>query len=59
VGDQKANNGLFADAKRPFWYCDPEGQAFIDADGNESGPRWVMIDLRGLEEPKEKKCTVM
>ncbi|GAA6034860.1 hypothetical protein JCM8097_009336 [Rhodosporidiobolus ruineniae] len=46
----RENNSVFGSANRPFYYKDPLGKPFIDADGKECGPRWIYVDPKGRSE---------
>ncbi|KAK4053461.1 hypothetical protein OIV83_001628 [Microbotryomycetes sp. JL201] len=43
----KANNGLLSNPNRPYYIKDPLNQPFLDVDGKECGPRWILIDPKG------------
>ena len=60
--------GLFGSPYRPFYYKDPLCKPFIDIDGNDCGPRWVLVDPSGdkkkvggvnVEDAGDKGCVVM
>ncbi|SCV67841.1 BQ2448_5452 [Microbotryum intermedium] len=62
----KANSGLFSNPNRPFYIIDPEGAPFVDVDGVESGPRWILVDPQGKvgsddgsKSKEEKGCCIM
>ncbi|GAA5983794.1 hypothetical protein JCM11641_005194 [Rhodosporidiobolus odoratus] len=46
----RENNSVFASANRPFFYKDPSGKPFIDADGKECGDRWIYVDPKAKRE---------
>lgn len=63
-----ASVGLFGSPYKPFYYKDPSGKPFIDIDGNDCGPRWVLVDPSGgkkkvggvnAEDAGDKGCVVM
>lgn len=62
-----ASVGLFGSPYKPFYYKDPSGKPFIDIDGNDCGPRWVLVDPSSSKkktagvvgEDSEKGCVVM
>ncbi|KAM0788495.1 hypothetical protein ACM66B_001627 [Microbotryomycetes sp. NB124-2] len=43
----KANNGLLSNPNRPYYIKDPLNQPFLDVDGKECGPRWILVDPKG------------
>ncbi|KAK4058497.1 hypothetical protein OIO90_000659 [Microbotryomycetes sp. JL221] len=43
----KSNNGLLSNPNRPYYIKDPLGKPFLDLDGKECGPRWILIDPKG------------
>ncbi|KDE03429.1 hypothetical protein MVLG_06092 [Microbotryum lychnidis-dioicae p1A1 Lamole] len=62
----KANSGLFSNPNRAFYIPDPEGKPFVDVDGVESGPRWILIDPQGKvgsddgkKHKEERGCCIM
>ncbi|SGZ18017.1 BQ5605_C020g09158 [Microbotryum silenes-dioicae] len=64
--EQKANSGLFSNPNRAFYIPDPEGKPFVDVDGVESGPRWILIDPQGKvgsddgkKHKEERGCCIM
>ncbi|BGP14331.1 hypothetical protein JCM10213_004459 [Rhodosporidiobolus nylandii] len=63
----RENNSVFGSPNRPFYYKDPEGKPFIDADGKECGDRWIYVDPKAKaecessddERGSKERCCIM
>lgn len=57
--------GLFESPYKPYYFADPSGKPFIDVDGRDCGPRWILVDPSGGRKLKKdgsddgKGCCIM